>query len=223
MRVTIRDAAALLGTSEEKIYDWIESDNLPAQKINDQYRINRSELLEWATAKKLTVSPALFHETKQREELPSVHSALRTGGIYYGIRGATREEILRNIVPVLPLKEDEDREILLHLMLARETLGATGMGNGIAIPHVRNPVVLSTDEPLLTLCFITEPSVDFAMFDGKPVFALFLLICPTIHSHLQMLSRLAYLLRQPEFNEKIQMIAPPEEILETADRLEGQK
>ena len=223
MRVTIRDAAALLGTSEDKIYDWIESENLPARKMNDQYRINRSELLEWATARKLSISPALFHETEQEIEIPSVSSALRSGGIFYGIRGSSRQEILRNIIRVLPLQEEEEREILLQMLLARESLGATGMGDGIAIPHVRNPVVLSTDKPLLTLCFITEPSQDFARIDGKPVFALFLLICPTIHVHLQMLARLAYLLRQSEFRDKIQSMAPAEEIIDTANRLEQQK
>ena len=223
MRVTIRDAAALLGTSEDKIYDWIESENLPARKMNDQYRINRSELLEWATARKLSISPALFHETEQEIAIPSVSSALNSGGIFYGIRGSSRQEILSNIIRVLPLQEEEEREILLQMLLARESLGATGMGDGIAIPHVRNPVVLSTDQPLLTLCFITEPSQDFAMIDGKPVFALFLLICPTIHIHLQMLARLAYLLRQSEFRDKIQSMAPAEEIIDTANRLEQQK
>ena len=223
MRVTIRDAAALLGTSEDKIYDWIESENLPARKMNDQYRINRSELLEWATARKLSISPALFHETEQEIEIPSVSSALNSGGIFYGIRGSTRQEILRNIIRVLPLHEEEEQEILLQMLLARESLGATGIGDGIAIPHVRNPVILSTDQPLLTLCFIAEPSQDFAIIDGKPAFAFFLLICPTIHVHLQMLARLAYLLRQPEFRNKIQSMAPAGEIIDTAIRLEQQK
>jgi PTS system nitrogen regulatory IIA component len=100
-------------------------------------------------------------------------------------------------------------------------LGSTGIGDGIAIPHVRNPVVLSTDEPLLSLCFI-EPPIDFNAFDGKPIYALFLLVSPTIHVHLQMLAKLAHLLRLPEFRKCIDARSTDHEIIATATRLEEQ-
>lgn len=222
MRVTIRDAAALLGTSEDKIYDWIETRNFPAHKINGEFRINRSELLEWATAEKLSIAPALFREIEKEEPVPDITSALRSGGIFYGIRGSTREEILRSIVQGLQFLSPEEREVLLQMFLAREALGATGIGDGIAIPHVRNPIVLSTDQSVLSLYFI-EPSSDFTVLDDQPVFALFVLICPTIHVHLQMLAKLAYLLRLSEFRDRIRAIAPADDILETAERLERTK
>ena len=222
MRVTIRDAASLLGTTEENIYDWIESENLPAHKINDQYRINRSELLEWATTRKIPVAPALFQETDEPAHIPTISSSLRAGGIFYNISGNTREELLRNVVSLLPLADDTERETLVQMFVARESLGSTGVGDGIAIPHVRSPIVLDSDEPLLSLCFI-KPSPDFNTADGKAVFALFVLVCPTIHIHLQMLARLAYLLRLPEFRETIRAQSSAEEIIATAARLESGK
>ena len=222
MRVTVRDAAGLLGTTEAKIYDWIESGDLPAYKINDQYRINRSELLEWATARKIAVAPSMFQETQDEENhIPSISSSLQRGGVFHGVTGATREETLRGVVQVLPLEDDGDREMLLQMLVARETLGSTGVGDGIAIPHVRNPIVLATDDPLLSLCFI-QPPVDFKAIDGKPIYALFVLICPTIHVHLQMLAKLAFLLQQPEFRDQIRAMAPAEEIIAAAARLEKQ-
>jgi PTS system nitrogen regulatory IIA component len=112
--------------------------------------------------------------------------------------------------------------MLMQLLLARESIGSTGVGDGIAIPHVRSPIVLETDEPLLSLCFI-HPPIDFGAMDGKPIYALFVMICPTIHIHLQMLARLAHLLRQPEFRECIRAMAPQDEIIATAIRLENQK
>jgi PTS system nitrogen regulatory IIA component len=222
MKATVREAAALLGTTEEQIFEWIESRDLPAHKINDQYRINRSQLLEWATAQKIAVAPVLFHEDEDEDQIPSINSCLRRGGVFHDIKGTAREEILQSIVQVLRLQEEADREMLLYLFLSRESLGSTSVGDGIAIPHVRNPIVLSANEPLLTLCFI-EPSAEFGSLDGKPIYALFVLLCPTIHVHLQMLAKLAYLLRLPEFREKIRSKASEDEIITTATRLEDRQ
>jgi PTS system nitrogen regulatory IIA component len=221
MRVTVHDAASLLSTTTEQIYEWIESEDLPAYKINDQYQINRSELLEWATARKLPVSPELFTDDDE-DQIPTVAESLQRGGIFYGVTGLTREDILRNVVHALPVNNDGDREMLLHLLLARESIGSTSVGDGIAIPHVRNPIVLETDEPLLSLYFI-QPPVDFSAIDGKPIYALFVMICPTIHVHLHMLARLAHLLRQPDFRNCIPSMAPKEEIIAIAKHLEEQK
>jgi PTS system nitrogen regulatory IIA component len=181
--------------------------------------INRSELLEWATARKLAVSPEIFQQTEDEEHIPSVSESLKRGGVFHNISGATREDVLRNVVQVLRLTDDSERELLLQLLLARESLGSTGVGNGIAIPHVRNPVVLSTDEPLLSLCFI-QPPIDFSAIDGKPIYALFLLVSPTINTHLQMLARLAHMLRLPEFRDCIKAMPAEAEIISTAARLE---
>jgi PTS system nitrogen regulatory IIA component len=221
MRVTVRDAATLLNVSDEQIYNWIESKDLPAYKINEQYMINRSELLEWATARKLPVSPEIFEQTQDDEHIPTVSESLKRGGVFYNISGATREDVLRNVIQVLPLTDDSERDLLLQLLLASESLGSTGVGDGIAIPHVRNPVVLSTDEPLLSLCFI-QPPIDFNTFDGKPVYAFFLLVSPTINIHLQMLARLAHVLRLPEFRECIKAMRAESEIIATAASLEEQ-
>ena len=177
MRVTISEAATLLGATDEKIYEWIKSGNLPAHKINDQYRINRSELLEWATARKLAVAPAFFHPGDEGIKSPSVSSCLSRGGVFHVVSGKKREEVLGAVVRLLRLGDDSEaeREMLLQMFLAREELGCTSVGDGIAIPHVRNPIVLATDAPLLSLCFI-EPSADFDSQMANP-FTRFLCLC----------------------------------------------
>ena len=112
---------------------------------------------------------------------------------------------MRALVEVLPLPEDVDRELLLRLFLAREASASTAIGDGIAIPHVRNPIVLNVKRPMVTLCFLEHP-VDFGALDHKPVYILFSLICPTVRSHLQTLSRLSYTLQDQKF--KAALIAP---------------
>lgn len=220
MRVTVREAAKLLNTTEEQIYDWIEEKNLPAYKMNDQYRINRSELLEWATEKKISVAPVLFQQAEDEDNIPGVAECLRRGGVHPAIAGTTREEVLRSALQALQLADEEEGEMLLQMLLARESLGTTSVGDGIAIPHVRNPVVLSTDEPLLALCFLSS-SADFESIDGKRIEILFLLVCPTIHMHLQMLAKLAYLLQIGEFRELVLQKKSGQEIMAAAERLEA--
>jgi PTS system nitrogen regulatory IIA component len=220
VRVTVREAAALLNAPESKVYAWIDSGDLPAYRINDQYRINRSELLEWATERSIPVAPALFHEAEEDERIPSVAESLERGGIFHDVGGATRQEVLRSIIALLKLEDEGDRETLLHLLLARDAGAVVPIGEGIAIPHVRNPIALSTDEPSLTLCFLRQP-VDFAAPDGQPVFALFFLVSPTTRAHLQMLAKIAYVLRQPAFREAIRSRAPAPRLLEVARNVEG--
>ncbi len=85
-------------------------------------------------------------------------------------------------------------------MRAREASATTAVGDGVALPHVRNPIVLHVSRPMVTLCFLDTP-VDFGALDGKPVHVLFSLICPTMRSHLQLLSRLSFALHDAVVRE----------------------
>ena len=124
------------------------------------------------------------------------------------------------MVEALPLPEEIDRELLLRLFLAREASASTAIGDGFAIPHVRNPIVLHVARPMVTLCFLEHP-VDFGALDRKPVHVLFSLICPTVRSHLQMLSRLSYALQDQKFKEVLMRQGQREEILREARRVEA--
>lgn len=203
MQATVKDAATLLGLSEKTIYRWIKQGAIPAYRINDQFRFNRAELLEWATARRIQVSPAIFSEDASgATPLPSLCDALKTGGVAYRVEGRDRASSLRAVVELMNLPEEVDRQFLYQVLLARENLGTTAMGDGIAIPHVRNPVVLHVTRPSVTLCFL-ENAIDFGALDGRPVSILFTLISPTVRAHLHLLSRLAFVLRQADFKRVV--------------------
>jgi PTS system nitrogen regulatory IIA component len=221
MKLTVREAAKLLNTSEKSVYRWIKQGLLPAYRINDQYRINRAELLEWATSRKISVSPAIFEEPEGGDApLPPLEEALRAGGIHYRVGGHDKASVLHAVVDTMKLPDDVDREFLYQVLLAREALGSTGIGDGIAIPHVRNPIVLHLSRPIVTLCFLERP-VDFGALDGQPVTTLFTLISPTVRAHLHLLSRLAFTLRDPRFNAAVRNQASREEILEALHAAEA--
>jgi PTS system nitrogen regulatory IIA component len=107
------------------------------------------------------------------------------------------------------------------VLLARETLGSTALGDGIAIPHLRNPIVLPVPRATVCLCFLENP-IEFGATDGKPVHTLFILVSPTVRDHAHQLSRLASFLREPGFRGAIERRAPGDEILRQACRVEPQ-
>jgi PTS system nitrogen regulatory IIA component len=193
LELSVREVAKLLGVSEEAVYRLAEHDGLPVQHIGEELRVNRSELLEWATAHRISVGAELF-APESSTQLPTLADSLAAGGVVHDLPGATKAEVLEALVQAMTLPEGTDRAALLSVLEAREALGSTGIGDGIAIPHPRNPIVLRVRRPIVTLCFLATP-VDFAALDGKPVFALFSLISPTPKLHLHLLSRLAYVLR----------------------------
>jgi PTS system nitrogen regulatory IIA component len=220
MKLNVRDAAQLLNVTEKTVYRWIKQGVIPAYQINDQYRFSRAELLEWATSRKISVSPEIFAEPEGGEAPPpSLSEALRAGGVHYRIGGTDKATVLHAVVDMMKLPEEVDREFLYQVLLAREALGSTGIGEGIAIPHVRNPIVLHLSRPMVTLCFLERP-VDFGALDGQPVTTLFTLISPTVRAHLYLLSRLGFALRDPDFKNAVLRQAPREAILEALRRVE---
>ena len=221
MQLTVRQVSKFLNVSESTVTRWIKQRGLPAQHVGGQFRFNRAELLEWATVHQIRVAWEMFDQVEAPQEPPpSLAEALEAGGIFYQLEDTSKDRALRAVVNVLPLPDGTDRELLLRLFQAREASASTAVGDGIAIPHVRNPIVLNVGQPIVALCFLERP-VDFAALDGKPVHVLFSLICPTMRSHLQMLSRLSYALHDAKFKKVVIHQAKRDEILEEVRRVEA--
>src|SRR3954464_12155779 len=116
MQLSVRDVSRFLNVSESMVTRWIKQRGLPSQRINGQYRFNRVELLEWATANQIKVSADVFdHLEGDDEASPSLAEAFEAGGIFYGLKDGSKELALRAVVEVLPLPEGVDRELLLRL------------------------------------------------------------------------------------------------------------
>jgi len=91
---------------------------------------------------------------------------------------------------------------VLDALLAREKLGSTGLGEGIAIPHCRMQELESINVTMLKL----EESVEYESSDDKPVFFLFCLVVPedANDTHLELLASLAELLDNEQLRNSIQ-------------------
>ncbi len=221
MQLSVKEISGLLNVAEKTIYRWIKQGSIPVYRINGQNRFNRAEILEWATSKRIPVSPQLMvEEVSGSVVMPTLVDTLKEAGIHYHVAGNVKSQVLRTVVDLMQLPDEVDRDFLYKVLLARETLGSTGVGDGVAIPHVRNPIVLHITQPVLTLCFLEQP-IPFGSIDGEPVNILFTLISTTVRAHLHLLSRLSFVLRNPGFREALRKQVFREQVLQALRAAEG--
>ena len=133
--------------------------------------------------------------------------------------GRDKTAVLRAVVEAMQLPADFDRAPLVELFLSREQLGSTGVGDGIAIPHPRHPVILPVNRPNVTICFLAQP-LEFGSADKKPVDTLFVLISPTIRIHMQMLARISRALADSPVRQLLRSRGTDSEILSAIRRIE---
>lgn len=107
-----------------------------------------------------------------------------------------------------------DANTLFGNLVARERLGSTGLGQGIAIPHCRLKDLDRVVGSLITL----EQPIDFESIDDKPVDILFVLIVPdqATQEHLNTLAALAELFNQSEFCERLRAATSAEQLYDAA-------
>lgn len=129
------------------------------------------------------------------------------------LRGTTKKQVLEELIDALLHKRPQlDRSRLMGVLLERERLGSTGIGDGIAIPHGK-----LRDLDQLALSFgKSAQGVDFESMDGKPVHLFFLLVAPENSAgiHLRALAKIARLLKNGSVRKRLGGVATREEILE---------
>jgi len=221
MQLSVKDLSRLLNVTERTIYRWIKEQSIPVYRIHDQYRFNRVEILDWANAQKINISQEILHDHENDVKTLSLAETIRKGGIHYRVEGSDKKTLLRSVINLMNLPDDVDKESLLNAMFVREELGSTGFGDGIAIPHARYPIVTHISNVIVSICFSEKP-IDFAAIDGKPVHCLFTLISPTVRSHLKMLSKIAFVLKDELVKDAIVKQASREVILKEIERSERQ-
>lgn len=221
MNLSVKDASELLRVSDKTIYRWIKQDLVPAYKVRGSYRFSRAELLEWATSRRMGVAAGAFEEPESgTQPLPTLYEALEAGGVVYRIEGHTREEVLADAVAHLRLPDEIDRQYLEQVLITREQLASTAIGEGIAIPHPRSPGLLNVSRSSVTLCFLEKP-VDFGALDGQPVEILLLVLAQNLRTHLHLLARLGFVLRERKFRQMLDNNEGREKIFAALAEAEG--
>lgn len=131
-----------------------------------------------------------------------IENILTPGRSLVNVPGGSKKRVLEQIANLIGKEvPDLDSQTVFESLVAREKLGSTGFGNGIAIPHCRMKGCAS---PISALLHLDAP-VDFDAIDGAPVDLLFVLLVPeaATDAHLELLRQIASMLDRKEVRERL--------------------
>ena len=147
---------------------------------------------------------------------------LTPGRSLVNVPGGSKKRALEYIANLVAREmPDLDQQTIFESLIAREKLGSTGFGNGIAIPQCRLPGCPAPISVLLRL----EAPIDFDAIDGAPVDLLFVLLVPeaATDEHLQLLRQIASMLDRGEIRERLRQVESSEALYQVvSDAQKGQ-
>jgi len=136
------------------------------------------------------------------------------------VRGKTKPEVLRELSEALVAAVPGlDRAELYAMLVEREKLGSTAMGDGIAIPHAR----IESLDRVLAVFGLSRGGVDFDSLDGQPTHLFFLLVAPGREgsAHLLLLARLSRLLGIDAFRARLREVGTTDELFRAIEEEES--
>ena len=131
------------------------------------------------------------------------------GAISFDLQATDKDSVLDELVRLLGV-DPRAGDTLLRVLQRRESLGSTGMGRGIAIPHCRS---LAANR--LRLAYgQSRKGVEFQAIDGKPVHHLFLIVAPPLeisNQYLPVLGRIAQFAKEPDVPDRLAALTTPDD------------
>ncbi|MCD6261980.1 MAG: PTS sugar transporter subunit IIA [Deltaproteobacteria bacterium] len=220
MEIDIKTAARMLGTSEATLRRWARQGKIPTAEKFETYVFRKEDLCKWARERNIPLidDSVIKSPTVEIKEIPLSECMIR-GKVFFGIRGETPEDVIAVASRLIPLPNTVDRKLLLDRLLQREALASTGIGNGIAVPHPRYPIEDIPAGGMITTCFL-EKEIDFHAIDNQPVFVLFIILSPDTKTHLRILSRLSFCLKDNGFIQFLRQQPSPEALFEKVHNIE---
>lgn len=138
------------------------------------------------------------------------------------LKASNKEGVIRELVDILAKAEGiRNKEELVRVLLSRESLGSTGIGQGVGIPHGKTNTVKK-----LTAAFgLCPQGVNFEALDGEPVHLFFLLVAPedSAGPHLKGLARISRLLKDKYFRESLKQLTDEKAILKLIKEEDAKK
>ena len=121
---------------------------------------------------------------------------------HHAINASSKKMLLDKVASMVAATVDDlNEQTVFDALIAREKLGSTGIGEGIAIPHCRLP---NCQQPLGLLLQLSE-AIDFDAIDNRPVDLVFVLLVPQDNpeQHLKTLSHLAALFNTDKYRQQL--------------------
>lgn len=195
----MKTVAGALDLPQSTLRRWIRQGRIPVQHSGTDVVFSPVAMEKWAATHNLPFSLEDGRvDNPAPAPLDSLVSAMKRGNVYYRLAGNDPDTALRSAVDRIDFLPADIRQELFEKLIERERLASTGIGNGIAIPHPRDPLSRPPGAPVIITCFFEKP-IKFNAIDDQPVSVFFVLISPTVKLHLHLLSRISYCIRDRSF------------------------
>ena len=158
--LTIEEVAQILRVSERTVYEWAQKGIIPGGKLGTSWRFKRSDIQRW-------VDERLNSRKKRMSSHPVALRDLLTPERVVFLNSTHKNEALRELIKVLATApEVRNRDELEKEIFHREELMSTGIGFGVAVPHVR---LASVTNITMAMAVCRSDITDYPSLDGKPV------------------------------------------------------
>jgi len=220
MILTLKELADYLKLNDRTVLRMLKNGQIQGTKLGGQWRFNGSEIDQLFFPNKSKSDDVPLSELTHSQFGIQLSRLITTERIFLDMKATTAEEAINELVDgqvfnKLVLNVNELRAKCLE----RENMLSTGVGNGIAVPHPRDPI------PTLRAsgCIVFGRSVqgiDFNAVDGKPVHLFFLLCSQTADLHLYLMGKIATLLRNADFVDVCMKCKTPDELIRAMMEIE---
>lgn len=194
--MTVEEVAKLLRVSERTVYEWAQKGIIPSGKLGSVWRFRRAEIQRWVEQQlSPAAKPKLITNLNLTKVLPVERIVILTV--------QTKREALEAVIDTLArAPEVTSREELAAGIFQREELMSTGIGMGVAVPHVRLP---SIREVVMAAARCQQPLSDYESLDGWPVRLIFMIAAGRDQhaQHLKLLSAISSQLKKKELRQKL--------------------
>ena len=137
---------------------------------------------------------------------------IHEGGVFKDVEGSSPEEIYKKITVMMSLPVGLSAEVVCNALCDREKIMSTAVGNGIALPHARIPLLKNESDQRICVVYLKNP-IDMNAPDERKVFVMFVILTANQHTHLQVLSTLVQLFQKKEFKKLLEQNASEAELL----------
>ena len=188
--MNLDQAAQFLRVNRATLDRWIRQGLLADAGLRGA-EFDGGALAAWARRHDIQVRAA----QKDRSTTPAdlLADAIERGAVVGAVRARDAGEAIARAVEAHALDAEAHAKVLDETLL-RERLAATALGHGVAIPHPRQPRGDLFEEAHISVVFLAEP-IDWAAIDGRPVHSVLHVLSPNTAVHLQLLARIAFVLR----------------------------
>lgn len=207
--MTVEDVASYLRVAERTIYDWAQKGDIPCGKLGASWRFRRADIDQWL-AEKFDRKPPV---AKADAGEVSLAGLLSPEQLLFVPEKVDKKEVLTRLCETLAKSDNvSNGQELKEGIFRREELMSTGIGLGVAVPHVR---LESVSDVAVAAGVCKFPIEDYDSLDGQPVQIIFMIAAAAGQhaKHIRLLSQIANFFKDENNRRRILEASSAQEAL----------